>query len=144
VKHGARLHWPLIIGLGTLALIYPVGRSTGLLQRIGEPVASLLVGGLISAVWLAAAVGTRLRKPALALSVVGIVAGLVRIALSTIPAPLLGPERTAGATSVVTLVGVLLAHALWGGALGMIALGLQALLRPRASVAAQEQEGNQE
>lgn len=131
MKTARELHWPLIIGFGALALVYPYLQASGLLECGKAPAASFLVTAVISALWLVTVVYTRIRRPILTLSFSGIAYGLFSIVLNTILVPLLTGERVRSETRISTIAAVLIAHALWGCALGIVALRLQKKLRSR-------------
>jgi hypothetical protein len=56
-----QLHWPLIIGMGALALVRPFLSITGWMDGLGRPFGPIFVTGLISVVWLVIVVIAKLR-----------------------------------------------------------------------------------
>ncbi len=124
----AQLQWPLIIGLGALALVRPFLNITGLMDGLGRPAGPLLISALISLAWLAIVVLGRVRQPLLTLVCAGLVYGLFAIVISAILSPILTGELQGPATNLFATVAVLITNALWGGLIGLIALPLQAVV----------------
>ncbi len=125
-----QLHWPLIIGLGALALVRPVLNITGLMEGLGRPFGPILMTMLISLAWLAIVVLVRVRDPLLTLVLTGITYGVFAILLSAILSPLLTGQLTGPITNPVAIVAVLITNAIWGALVGLCALALQAVTRP--------------
>jgi hypothetical protein len=126
-----QLHWLLIIGLGALALIRPVMNITGLMEGLGRPFGPILMSVLISLAWLVIIVLVRVREPLLTLVFTGITYGVFAILLSAILSPLLTGQLMGPITNPVAMVAVLITNAMWGGLVGLCALALQAITRPR-------------
>lgn len=116
-----QLHWPLIIGMGALALIRPFINLTGLMDRLGRPFGPLLVTALISLAWLVIVVTSRVRRPVLTLVCTGLAYGVFAIVLSAILSPILRGELMGPLTNPFALVSVLITNAIWGGAVGLVA-----------------------
>jgi hypothetical protein len=123
------LHWPLIVGLGALALLHPVLNAAGLMGALGRPLGPLLVMALISLIWLLIAALARVREPLLTLVCAGIAYGLFALLISATLAPPHGGQASGPLTSPAAVVGVLITNAIWGGFVGIGALVLQAVLR---------------
>ena len=119
------LHWPLIVGLGALALLHPVMNVTGLLEALGRPLGPLLVTALISLAWLLTVVVARVREPLLTLVLAGITYGVFALLISAA----LSPLRIGPLTSPVAIVSVLISNAIWGALVGVGALALQTAIR---------------
>ena len=120
------LQWPLVLGLGALALIRPLMNIVGVMPRI-EPVGPLAVTALISLVWIAVVGLTRVAQPVLTLVFAGLVYGVFSIVLSAILSPILtgelqGPLATPFAVAVIPVLAV---NAVWGALAGVLAAGLQ-------------------
>jgi hypothetical protein len=124
-----QLHWPLIAGLGALALIRPVMSVTGIMDAIGRPLGPLLMTALISLAWLLVVVLARVREPLLTLVCAGITYGVCSILLSTIVSPLLGGQLMGPITNPLAIVSVLITNAIWGALVGVCALAIRAVLR---------------
>ncbi|MEZ4614763.1 MAG: hypothetical protein R2867_04495 [Caldilineaceae bacterium] len=120
-----QLHWPLIIGLGALALIRPLLNIVGLMDGLGRPFGPLLVTALISLAWLSIVVLSRVRRPFLTLVWTGIAYGVFAMLLSAVLSPILRGELMGPLTNPIALLSVLITNAIWGGAVGLVALALQ-------------------
>jgi hypothetical protein len=120
-----QLHWPLIIGMGALALIRPLMNITGLMDGLGRPVGPLLITGLISVAWLMIVVAFRVRQPLLTLICTGGAYGLFAIILSAILSPILTGALSGPITNPFAVVAVLITNAIWGLIVGVIAQGIQ-------------------
>jgi hypothetical protein len=127
-----QLHWPLIVGLGALALIRPVLSITGLMDGLGRPFGPVLITILISLAWLAIVVLVRVRQPLLTLICAGISYGVFAILISAVVSPVLTGQLSGPLTNPIAVVAVLLTNAIWGAVVGVCALALHALA-PRAS-----------
>jgi hypothetical protein len=119
-----QLHWPLIIGLGALALIRPLLNITGLMDRLGRPFGPLAVTLAISLAWLITAVFVRVREPFLTLMFTGIAYGVFAITISAILSPILTGELAGPITNPYAIVLVLVTNGIWGAAVGLVALGI--------------------
>lgn len=122
-----QLHWPLIIGLGALALLRPLMSITGLLDRLGRPTTAIAVTIAISLLWLVIVVGTHVRRPFLTLLCVGVTYGVFAILLSALLSPLLTGTLMGPITNVAATISVLITNAIWGGTVGVLALLVQRL-----------------
>jgi hypothetical protein len=129
-----QLHWPLIMGMGALALIRPLMNITGWMGAPGRPFGPLLVSGLISLVWLAIVVIFRVRQPLLTLIFTGMTYGVFSFGLGAILSPLLTGEFSGPLARPFilpfALVNLLTTHALWGAVVGLLAWGIQEMARP--------------
>jgi hypothetical protein len=123
-QHLISLHWPLVVGLGALALVRPLMSIVGLMDELGRPLAPLLATLVISVVWIAVVGLSRVPEPVLTLVFAGLVYAGLSIALSAILSAILtgelqGPLATPFGTGVLS---VLVVNALWGAVTGAIAL----------------------
>lgn len=125
-----RLHWPLIIGLGALALVRPFMNLTGLMDLIGRPAGPLLTTLLISLVWLGVVWIARVRQPLLTLLFAGLTYGIFAMILSALLSPILTGQLQGPLTNPFAFVAVLITNALWGALVGLAALALQAITHP--------------
>jgi hypothetical protein len=122
-----QLHWPLIMGLGAFALIRPLLSIVGLMDGLGRPFGPLLVTALISLAWLGIVLISRVHRPFLTLVWSGIVYGIFAMLLSAILSPILHGELMGPLTNPFAFVAVLITNAIWGGMVGLLALGLQSI-----------------
>lgn len=121
-----RLHWPLIIGLGALALVWPVLNLTGLMDLLGRPVGPLLVIVLISLVWLGAMLLSKVREPLLTLTATGAIYGLFAILIGALLAPLVDGQASGPMSHPIAIVMLLLTNSIWGALVGLCAQLIQA------------------
>ncbi|ABO66938.1 MULTISPECIES: hypothetical protein [Geobacillus] len=122
-------HLSLAIGLGALALIRPLMNMLGLLERIGQPMASISVTILISVIWIGAAVLFRVENPLKTLLYAGIVYGGLAIIISAIASPILEGELQGPITNPFAIVSVIVTNAVWGVITGWIAAAVQRTMR---------------
>lgn len=115
------LQWPLILGLGALALARPVMSMAGLLDVIGQPTASITISAIISLVWLAAVVLARVHRPILTLVLAGVSYGVFAIILSAVFSPILTGQLQGPVTNPFAIVSVLISNAIWGLVVGLFA-----------------------
>jgi hypothetical protein len=118
------LHWPLVVGLGLLALVRPLMSIVGLTDELGRPLTPLVTTLVISVVWIAVVGLSRVPEPVLTLVFAGLVYAASSIVLSAILSPILdgeleGPLATPFGIGVLS---VLVVNAIWGGAAGAAAL----------------------
>jgi len=120
-----KAHLPLAIGLGALALIRLLMNMLGLLERIGQPAASITVTILITAVWIGAAVLLRVENPLKTLLLAGISYGIFAIVISAIASPILEGRLQGPITNPFAIVSVILTNAIWGLIAGAIAAAIR-------------------
>jgi hypothetical protein len=117
------LHWPLVLGLGALALVRPLVRividPTGMADA---PVVAITVSLLISVVWIAVVGRTNVAHPVLTLVCAGLVYGVLSIVLSGVLSPIMTGRLQGPLAMPFTIVPVLLTNAFWGLVTGLIAL----------------------
>lgn len=114
--------WPLVLALGTLALVRPLLSITGLADAWGRPATPLLATLAISLVWIVAVVATRPRRPVLTLVMAGVVYAVLSIVLSGVLSVLLEGQLQGPLANPVAIVGVLLTNAIWGAVTGVVAV----------------------
>lgn len=132
------LQWPLILGLGALALIRPlVSIVKDQLDVSGPPVVPIVITLVISAVWIAVVGLSKTAHPVLTLLFTGLTYAVLSIILSGILSPILTGELQGPLAMPIAIVPVLLINAIWGLAAGGPALVVQRLrdVRSRESVA---------
>lgn len=120
------LHWPLVLGLGALALVRPlvniITDQTGAPRWSLWPIAITIV---ISAVWIAVVGLTRVARPVLTLVCVGVVYAVLSMLLAAVLSPLLTGQLQGPLADPVAVVPILLINALWGLVAGLIALSVR-------------------
>ncbi|MCE7990245.1 MAG: hypothetical protein DYG89_54590 [Caldilinea sp. CFX5] len=131
MDNGNELQWPLIIGMGALALIRPFLNISGLMDRLGRPAGPLLITLLISVAWLAIVVYVRVDRPILTLLCTGLTYGIFALVISTILSPVLTGQLAGPITNAFATVSVLITNAIWGGVVGLCAWVLLGLTNPR-------------
>ena len=130
-----QLHWPLIIGLGVLALVRPLIRIVA--DRVGVtegPVVPVLITVAISLVWVLAVGLTRVQHPVPTLVAVGMTYAVLSILLSGILSPLLTGELQGPLAQPSAIIPVLVVNVLWGLAAGALALLVRRLRSRRSAV----------
>lgn len=120
-----QLNWPLIAGMGALALLWPFMNFSGLMDTIGRPAGPLLVIALTTVVWLVAALAAKVRRPLATLVFTGLLYGAFALIFSAVFA-----ENGAGpfarpAVLPIAIPTILAANALWGALTGLVAQHLQ-------------------
>ncbi|MGC0141764.1 hypothetical protein [Pseudactinotalea sp. Z1732] len=122
-----RLHWPLILLLGAVALTRPLLHITGV---IGGPVPSgplpvLAVTAAITAVWVAAVLLAGVERPFVTVILAALSYALMSMILSAILSPILLGEFQGPLANPLAIGPMLITNALWGAIAGGIALGLR-------------------
>lgn len=120
------LPWPVILGLASLALLWPLTALWGLEQ--GAPRALTLLG-LTAAVWIGVVGIGRIRRPVLTLTVTGLLHGALLLVIGGLLAGGGGPSLDP--LHLVMLLPALVRDAGIGALLGLVALGVQRVLGPR-------------
>ncbi|MVA75874.1 hypothetical protein GC722_07535 [Auraticoccus sp. F435] len=120
------LHWPLVVGLGALALVRPLVSIVEDQLGVGDPPAvPVVITLVVSAVWVAAVGLGRVARPVLTLVCVGLTYAVLSILLSGVLSPVLTGQLQGPLANPVAVVPVLAVNALWGLATGGLALLLQ-------------------
>jgi hypothetical protein len=120
------LNWPLILGLGTTALIRPLVRIVEDRSEADlSPLVPIVMTLCITMVWIAAVGFTRVREPLLTLVCTGLTYGVLAILLSAILSPILTGHLDGPLAHPIAIVPVLIVNAIWGLVAGAIALGIQ-------------------
>src|SRR5699024_10377934 len=121
------LSWPLIVGLSSLALLWPL---TGLWPVLGEgPPRAFILIGITGAVWIGTVGFARVARPVLTLTSCGAAHGFINLA----PARLLAGTgaMSAGPAMLMAFIPILAVGAVVGALAGLAAAGIQALLGRR-------------
>jgi hypothetical protein len=117
------LHWPLVLGLGALALARPLIRIVGDPTGTSDATATaVIVSIVISLVWIAVVGWTTVAHPVLTLVCAGLVYGVLSIVISGILSPILTGRLQGPLAMPIAIVPVLLTNAFWGLATGLVAL----------------------
>lgn len=125
MKNSYRKPWLLILAMGALALIRPIMSMLGLLERIGQPTASIVVTIVITLIWISVVVFTRVRQPLVVLLLTGITYGVFAILISAILSPVLAGQLQGPLTNPFAVISVLVTNAIWGLLAGLLASALQ-------------------
>lgn len=120
------LNWPLILGLGALALIRPLVNIVEHQAGVDSgPVTPITITIGISVVWIAAVGFTRVRQPLLTLVFAALTYGVFSMVLSAIVSPLLLGRLEGPLANPIAVVPVLLTNAIWGAITGALAMLIQ-------------------
>jgi hypothetical protein len=76
------MSWPLVLGLGSLALLWPLVELIGLSDAIGRPTTALVLFAVVAIVWIGTVGLCRVPRPVLTLTLAGAVYGGFLIALA--------------------------------------------------------------
>ncbi|MGN7381999.1 hypothetical protein [Paenibacillus sp. SAFN-117] len=125
MKNSYRKPWLLILAMGALALIRPIMSMLGLLERIGQPTASIVVTIVITLIWISVVVFTRVRQPLVVLLLTGITYGVFAILISAILSPVLTGQLQGPLSNPFAVISVLVTNAFWGLLAGLLASALQ-------------------
>lgn len=123
-----KVNLPLAIGLASLALIRPLMSMLGLLEKIGQPAASISVTILISVIWIGAVAVFRVENALKTLLYAGVIYGIFAILISAIVSPIMTGQLQGPLTNPFAVVGVLVTNAVWGIFTGLIAAAVQKAL----------------
>lgn len=128
-----KLHWPLILLLGAVALIRPLLHLTGVIGGLvpSGPVAVLVVTVAITAGWVAAVLIGGVTRPVLTLVLAALAYAVMAMILSSILSPILLGERQGPLANPMALPSMLATNALWGLIAGGIAAGLRRVVARR-------------
>ena len=129
-----RLQWPLILGLGALALIRPlVSIVESQLGVTDPPAVPIIITVVISAIWIGVVGLSRTPQPVLTLLLTGLTYAVLAIILSGILSPILTGHLEGPLAKPFAIIPVLLTNAIWGLIAGALALLLQRARGRRAS-----------
>lgn len=131
------LQWPLIAGLGALALVRPLVSIVEYQLNVSDPPAvPIIITLVISAVWIVVVGLSQTAHPVLTLLFTGLTYAVLSIILSGILSPILTGELQGPLAMPIAIIPVLLTNAIWGLAAGGLALLLQRLRGVRSRDAA--------
>jgi hypothetical protein len=71
----AAMSWPLVLGLGSLALLWPLAELIGLSDAIGRLTTALVIFAVVAIVWIGTVGFCRAPRPVLTLTLAGAVYG---------------------------------------------------------------------
>lgn len=112
----ARLSWPTVLGLGSLALLWPLAAL--LVPDAGGPGRALTIVGVTALVWVGVVGLGRVPRPVLTLTLAGLVFGVVAAGVSA----LVGVD---GDRAAWTVLPALVLDTAWGAVAGVVAAAVQ-------------------
>ncbi|MCY9786634.1 hypothetical protein KIK06_22365 [Nocardiopsis sp. EMB25] len=125
--------WSLVLGLASLALLRPLMVVTGLMEAWAWGVRpQLLLPVVTTAVWILSVLAARAPRPLPTLVCAGLLHGVFSIALGAVPTPVLSGSLQGPLAHTAAFLGTLTVNTGWGTSAGLVALGLDRLLRLRA------------
>ena len=122
------LQWPLVLGLGALALVRPIIKT--IQDQAGTaspPVLSIVLTVAITALWAVVVGLSRTSRPIATLVAAGLSYAVLSMLLSGVLSPILTGRLQGPLATPVAIVPVLLTNAVWGAVAGVLALALQRL-----------------
>ncbi|HET7414799.1 MAG TPA: hypothetical protein VFI97_03785 [Arthrobacter sp.] len=122
-----QLHWPLILGLGALALVRPLANIMNVSDFFGKGTVALTVSLAISLAWILIVGLSRVSHPVLVLVFSGLAYALYSTILSGIVSPILTGELQGPLATPIAFIPILIVNAVWGAVAGLLALGVQRL-----------------
>jgi uncharacterized membrane protein len=132
------LPWPLVVGLGAIALVRPLVSTVEFgLDVSGPPAVPIILTLVISAVWVVVVGLSNTARPVLTLLFTGLTYAVLSIILSGILSPILTGELQGPLAMPIAIIPVVLFNAVWGLAAGGLALLLQRLRGLRSRDAAE-------
>jgi hypothetical protein len=123
-----KLSWPIVVGLGALAGLWPLAELSGLRGLLGTAGTALLVLGIIAVIWIGGVGFFGVPRPVLTLTLAGAVFGVVLVVLALIVGG--GPEVT-GALAVLVAAFEVGRSTAVGALAGLVAWAVQRSRRPR-------------
>jgi hypothetical protein len=121
--------WPLVLGLGSLALLSPLVELTGLADAIGQPSTVLLLLAVVALIWIGCVGLARVPRPVITLTLAGAAYGALTAVLGVVFGT--DPRAVGGAAAVVAVLFELGLSTMLGCLGGLIALAVQSLRRQR-------------
>ncbi|PZN25754.1 MAG: hypothetical protein DIU71_19315 [Proteobacteria bacterium] len=120
--------WPLVVGLGSLALLWPLAELTHVSAALGEAATALVLLLLVAVLWIGGVGMFRVPRPVLTLTLAGVVYGLFLMVLRLV----FGGPGFSPPIFVVASVIEVGRSAVLGAFAGVAASGVQRLLGRRA------------
>lgn len=122
----APLNWPMILGLGALALVRPLVSIVESVLGVSDPPAVPIVITLVlSAIWIAVVGLSRTARPVLTLVLTGLTYAALALILSAILSPVLTGSLQGPLANPIALIPYLITNVIWGLGTGGLALVLQ-------------------
>ena len=119
--------WPVVLGLGALALLFPLAELTGASDALGAVPTALLLLGLVAAVWIGGVGLLGVPRPVLTLTLAGAVSGVVLVVLSVA----LGTRSGGGGLAVLVGGFEVVRSTVLGTLAGLLAAAVQHTRSPR-------------
>lgn len=116
-----QLQWPLIIGMGALALVRPFLNSIGAIDSPGTLISPFMLTVFISATWLVIVVRSKVHAPLLTLLFAGAAYGVFTLLISAFLSTVLGGQLGGPLTNSFATLFVLVTHTFWGFVVGLMA-----------------------
>lgn len=113
------ISWPLVIGLASLGLLWPLTGLLGLADLLGGATRAFLLLVIIAMTWVGVVGMGRLARPIATLALAGVMAGI----FITLTAVILGD--ISGGRSVMVAIWTISWQSLFGVVAGALALGVQ-------------------
>jgi hypothetical protein len=118
----------VVLGLGALALLFPLAELTGVADAMGEAPTALLLFAVVAVVWIGGIGLGRVPRPVLTSTLAGVAFGVVLVVLSLA----LGTGTDAGGALVVAVAAFEIGRSAALGALaGLVADAVQRSRRAR-------------
>lgn len=131
------LNWPMILGLGALALVRPLVSIVESVLGVSDPPAvPIIITAALSAIWITVVGLSKTAHPVQTLVLTGVTYAALALILSAILAPVLTGTLQGPLANPIALIPFLLVNVIWGLVTGGLALVLQRLrdVRPDKSV----------
>jgi hypothetical protein len=125
---GESVSWPVVLGLGALALLFPLAELTGVPDALGAALTALLLFGLVAVVWIGGIGLGRVPRPVVTATLAGVVFGVILVVLSLALGT--GPDVD-GALIVGVAAFEIGRSAALGALAGLLATAVQRDRRPR-------------
>ncbi|WP_375000357.1 hypothetical protein [Aeromicrobium sp. CTD01-1L150] len=119
------LNWPLVLGLGALALLRPLFSIVGLSDALGKPATPLLLTAAITLAWVLIVGLSSVRQPVATLVAAGLAYAVGAIVLSAVLSPILTGELQGPLAMPLAIIPLFVTNAIWGLIAGAMALLLQ-------------------
>ena len=119
LRPAATISWQLVIGLGSLGLLWPLTGLLGLTDLLGGAPRVFLLLGIIGGTWVGVVGMGRLARPIATLTLAGVLAGV----FITLTAVILGDAS--GGRSLMVAIWTIAWQSLFGVVAGALALAVQ-------------------
>ncbi|MPV38090.1 hypothetical protein GB881_13725 [Georgenia subflava] len=119
------MSWPLVLGLGAVALLWPLMQLTGLADAIGRQATPLVVALAVALVWVGVVGLGRAPRPVLTLTLAGVAYGVYLLVLGIVLGPALGDGGIPLSAIPWAMAPMLALDAFYGFLAGLLALVVQ-------------------